>query len=199
MTCTLLAAPMLYYTLDLLIGFGAPMVLCALRRNGKISGLTWRLFWVGSLIGLSWECPIFLLSAESTALPIIRWVTPLPVHYSVFLIAHTFWDGGLFLAGVWIADRVCDPGWRTRFNPCAMAVMLVWGQLSELAVEISSVLNGGWAYVTGYAWNPVLFRVRGHAITLLPQLIWLAAPALYYVCLIRLVRRNGADVLQSHA
>lgn len=177
---------MLYYALDLLIGFGAPIALFALVRLGRLNPSLWRLFWMGSLIGLVWEAPIFILSAESASLPIIRWLTPLPFHYAVFMLAHALWDGGLFLAGVGLCRLVCRSGWERRFEPRALGVMLIWGQAQELAVELSSTASGGWVYVTGYGWNPTLFHFRGEPITLLPQLVWLAAPVLFYAGMLRL-------------
>ena len=182
---------MIYYVLDLLVGFGSPFLVYALYRRDKVEKLVWHLFWVGAAIGLTWEIPIFVLSAETSDWATIRWVQPLPLHYSVFLLSHTLWDGGLFLVGVWLARRLCDSSWWTRFDAKALAVMLLWGQLSELLVEVSSTSNDGWAYITGYAWNPTLFERNGHAITLFPQLVWLAAPMLYYAALLALTRREG--------
>jgi hypothetical protein len=182
---------MLYYLLDLLVGFGSPLLVYALYRSGKVERLIWRLFWAGAAIGLTWEIPIFVLSAETTEWATIEWVQPLPLHYSVFLLSHTLWDGALFLVGVWLAQRFCDEAWWTRFDAKALGVMLVWGQLSELLVEVSSTSNDGWAFITGYAWNPTLFERNGHAITLFPQLVWLAAPMLYYAVLLALARRES--------
>ncbi len=181
---------MLYYTLDLLIGFGSPFVVYALYRADKVGRLIWRLFWAGAAIGLTWEIPIFVLSAEGSEWATIQWLQPLPLHYSIFLLSHTLWDGALFLVGVWLAQRVCERSWWTRFNTKALLIMLAWGQLSELLVEVSSTSNDGWAFITGYAWNPTLFECNHHPITLFPQLIWLVAPVLYYVVLLGLARRE---------
>lgn len=185
---------MLYYTLDLLIGFGSPFVVYALYRAGKVRRLIWQLFWAGAAIGLLWEVPIFVGSAETTTFATIRWIEPLPTHYAVFLLSHTLWDGALFLVGVWLVNRVCAETWWTRFDAKALLVMIAWGQLSELAVEVSSTSNDGWTFITDYAWNPTLFERNGHAITLFPQLIWLAAPVLFYAVLLRLARRADAAI-----
>jgi hypothetical protein len=75
-----------------------------------------------------------------------------------------------------------------RFRWQELTLLVIWGQASELAVEIVSVLNEGWVYSGARAWNPVLFEVAGHPITILPQLIWLAAPVAYYLCALRVVR-----------
>ncbi|NOY90146.1 MAG: hypothetical protein GXP55_02975 [Deltaproteobacteria bacterium] len=182
---------MLYYSLDLLVGFGCPFVIYALYRAGKLEKLIWSLFWAGAAIGLIWEIPIFVLSAETSEWATIHWVRPLPLHYSIFLVSHTLWDGALFLVGVWLAQRFCDESWWTRFSGRALIIMLVWGQLSELLVEISSTSNDGWAFVRDHAWNPTLFECNHQPITLFPQLVWLAAPVLYYGVLRALARRRG--------
>ena len=184
----------LYYPLDLLIGFGAPLVLYLLVRTGHADRFLWRLFWLGALVGLSWEIPIFVLSGEQTALPIITWIRPLPAHYAVFLVCHTLWDGLLFVLGVLLTKRLCRPPHFTRFRLVELAVLFLWGQLSALLVEISSTLNDAWIYVD-HPWNPALFHVNGHAIQALIQWIWLLAAVVYYLLLLRLSpsRRGGAQ------
>jgi hypothetical protein len=72
-----------------------------------------------------------------------------------------------------------------------LAVQLVWGALQELAVELLSTGNAGWAFVTRW-WNPVMFRYNSMDITLLPQLIWVAAPIVFYLIAIKLNARFKA-------
>jgi len=169
-----------YYVLDLLIGYGAPLVVFALYRTQRLDRWWWRLFWVGCALGLTWEIPMFVLSGEDTGLPLLHWVRPLPVHYLILMGSHTLWDGGLFLVGVWLVRRLChSPSFRS-FRWQELAVLLVYGQVSELLVELSSTLNDGWVFVTGYGWNPTLFHFNGHPITLMPQLVWLVAPVVFY-------------------
>jgi len=173
-----------FYYADLIIGFSFPVFFYLIYRTDKAGKTIWRLFWLGAVIGLAWEVPIFILSAEHTYFPVISWIRPLPFHYIVFMIAHTLWDGGLFLIGVWIVRIFCLPPWFNKFKVKELAVLVIYGQISSLMVEASSVLNDGWVYVTGYGWNPILFELAGHPITLLPQLIWLAAPVVYYLVIV---------------
>jgi len=175
-----------YYALDLLIGYGAPLVVFALYRAGRIDRFLWRLFWLGCALGLTWEIPMFVLSAEDTGLPLLHWVRPLPVHYLVLMVSHTLWDGALFLVGVWLVRRLCRPPTFQAFRWPELGVLLVYGQLSELLVELSSTLNDGWVFITDYGWNPTLFHFSGHPITLMPQLVWLAAPMAFYQIALRL-------------
>jgi hypothetical protein len=104
------------------------------------------------------------------------------------MVAHAFWDGGLFLVGLALVGAMCSRPVLVRFRWAELAVLTLWGQASALAVEVGSVLHRGWYYPGGHAWNPVLFDVAGHPITVLPQLIWLAAPVAYYLAASRLVR-----------
>lgn len=177
-----------YYWLDLAIGLGAPLVVWGLYRRGVVDRLVWRLFWIGCLIGLTWEVPMFMLSAHDTGIGVLRWVRPLPLPYPVFMISHTLWDGGLFLVGLWLVYGLCPAPHLERFRWRELAVLLVYGQLSELAVEVSSTFNDGWAFLPGYWWSPTLFTINGHPITLMPQLVWLAAPVVFYLAALRTKR-----------
>jgi len=174
-----------YYWTDLIIGYTFPFFVYGLFRAGRVSNAVWRLYWLGCLVGLFWEVPIFILSGQSTPLPIIFFARELPVHYLVLMVCHTLWDGGLFLAGVWLVHLLCPDPILTRFRWRELAVFLLWGQTSALAVELSSTLNDGWVYVSGYWWNPVLFTFNDHPVTVLPQLIWMVAPVVYYLAVIR--------------
>ena len=92
---------------------------------------------------------------------------------------------------MWILRASFGASALQRFRWAELGVFALWGQASELLVEITSVTGGLWAYVGTHPWNPVLFQWRGHPITLLPQLIWLAAPVAYYLLAVRLVRRSA--------
>ncbi len=87
---------------------------------------------------------------------------------------------------------LCAPPVLAGFRWRELAILVVWGQLSALAVEVGSVLNQGWVYSGGYAWNPVLFHVDGHPITVVPQIIWLAAPVVYYLCALKFAQSAHA-------
>ena len=86
----------LFYILDLIIGFASPVLFLVLYRLNVISRQSWRIFWLGAAIGLTWEIPMFVGSYETTTLATLTTITPYPFHYAVFMILHTLWDGGLF-------------------------------------------------------------------------------------------------------
>ena len=125
--------------------------------------------------------------------PIVGFLREPPLHPLLFMVAHAFWDGGLFLVGLALVRALCPHPVLASFRWRELGVLLLWGQASALAVEVVSVLNRGWVYGGVHAWNPVLFSVEGHPITIVPQLIWLAAPVAYYLCALRIIRNalNG--------
>lgn len=167
-----------------------PLYLHLRHRSGPEGATILRLFWLGVLVGLTWEIPIFL-SAIFADEPMVGFLREPPLHPAVFMVAHAFWDGGLFLFGLALVTALCRRPVLTRFRYAELAVLVAWGQVSELAVEVTSILNGGWVYHAGHAWNPVLFEVADHPVTLVPQLIWLAAPIVYYALALRLVRATA--------
>ncbi|MFH1539589.1 MAG: hypothetical protein ABIH66_11555 [bacterium] len=174
-----------YYYLDLLVGFSSPLLFYFLYKTGRIDKFLWRFFWIGVAVGTTWEIPIFVLSGESTALPLIAWTRPLIAHYLVFMVSHSLWDGLLFVIGVRLVRGICRGPHFQNFRWPELAVLFVWGQASELLVEISSTSNDGWVFVA-YWWNPAIFQVNGHDIRLLMQVVWAAAAVVYYVLLIKL-------------
>lgn len=141
---------------------------------------------------------MFVLSAEDTGVPVLEWVRPPPVHYLVLMVSHTLWDGGLFLIGVWLVQRLCRAPAFQKFSWREQAVLLIYGQVSELLVELSSTMNDGWVFITGYWWNPTIFWFNGHPITLMPQLVWLAAPVVFYLAALTLNASSNRLVREAH-
>lgn len=177
-----------FFTMDLLVGFSLPAYVHLRNRARGDAARVIQLFWLGVAIGLTWEIPIFLSAILATD-PIIGFLREPPLHPIVFMVAHAFWDGGLFLLGLALVRALCAHPVLAGFRWSELAVFILWGQVSALAVEVISVLNQGWFYHGGRPWNPVLFHVAGHPITLVPQLIWLAAPVVYYLAALRLTGR----------
>jgi hypothetical protein len=176
-----------FYWIDISIGLAIALVIILLYFFKRIQKFTWSLYWVGVLLGLAWELPLSLCN-EFSLYPVANFLTPLPFHFSVIVVTHSLWDGGLFLVGVWLIYTICRSPHFSQFRSAELGVLLLWGQLSELAVEISSTFNNAWEYIP-YWWNPSLFLFNGHHITLLPQLIWLVAPIVFYLLALKLRSR----------
>ena len=121
--------------------------------------------------------------------PVAKFLRPMPVNFMVVVIIHSLWDGGLFLIGVWLIYKICSAPYLERFKTSELAVLLIFGQVQELFIELSSTYNDGWAWIS-YWWNPSLFIFNGHDITLLPQFIWFAAPIVFYFIAIKVKSKN---------
>jgi len=174
----------IFYQIDLLIGFGAPILVFILYRTKKINQFSWYIFWIGALIGLSWEIPMFVLNFENIFV-IKELIQAYPVHYIVFMISHTLWDGGLFLIGYWLVKLICKEPNFDNFYIKELSILIVFGQIQELIVEIGAVSNNRWTYIV-YWWNPALFYINGYPITLFPHIYWLFGTLIFYYVLLKL-------------
>jgi len=169
--------------MDLAIGVVAPVAVYALYRSGRADRFIVRLFWLGFVIGLAWEVPMQLAN-EVFDSPVHTYTQAPPVHFIFIIMSHSSWDGMLFLMGVGLMRLACGGPVLAKFRPCELLVFMAWGQVSALWVELTSIFGGAWAYIPK-PWNPRLFTFNGQPITLLPQLIWLVAPAVFYLMALR--------------
>lgn len=180
-----------FYWTIWIIGILICIFIYILYKTNKLKRFFWILFWVGFLLGLCWELPLSIANEISDFSP-ARFITPppLPPPFStiVIIITHSFWDGGLFLLGVWFIYIICQKPLFEKFKACEFTILIIYGQISELIVELTSTFSNGWEYIE-YWWNPTLFMFNGHNITILPQLIWLAAPIVFYFITLRLKSR----------
>ncbi|MHA1376415.1 MAG: hypothetical protein ACTSR7_19220 [Promethearchaeota archaeon] len=179
-----------FYWIDFTIAVLILAIVILLYKFEKIDKYFWYLYWLGVLIGLTWELPMSIAN-DMGIYPPAHFITPLPTHFSVIVITHSLWDGGLFLFGAWLVLKLCRKPQFEKFRFQELLVMLIWGQLSELSVELISTFSNAWEYIE-YWWNPVLFVFNGHNITLLPQLIWFAAPIVFYIIAIK-IKKKLAD------
>lgn len=185
-----------FYTIDFVIGAAIPLAAAALWCTGRISSFTWRMFWVGTLVGLTWEIPLSALDGLGIV-DIFTFMTPPPAHFILVIVSHSFWDGGLFLAGIGLVRVLCPGPHFSVFRSSELAVLLIWGQAQELAVELLSTGSGGWGYNPSW-WNPPLFLFNGRPITLAPQLIWLAAPVVFYRAALWIRKHGESSAAIAH-
>ncbi len=183
---------------DLAVGFGLPICVHVAARGRPWGGRPVELFWLGVVVGLTWEVPLFLSAAYGST-PVLELLGAAPAHELVFLVSHALWDGGLFLAGVWlvqiVAGRASGAGsiWQSALRELRwrdFAVLVLYGQASELLVEVIGIAGGMWSYVLPHPANVGFAELLGHPLTLLPQGIWLVAPMVYYVAAVGLARRR---------
>ena len=70
-----------------------------------------------------------------------------------------------------------------KFNSKALLIMIVWGSVSEFLIDLNC--NGKlWLFIENW-YNPVFITINGNNMTMIPQLIWLIAPFLYYISILR--------------
>lgn len=176
--------PQLFYWIDLSIAIAIPILVIILRLIGKIGKFDWVMFWIGCAVGALWELPFYFIGPSFLADPLYLLKAPMPYPLFLLHLVHCFWDGGLFMVGILLVRTLCKVPQFTRFRWGELSVLLIWGAVQELAVELMSTGSSGWAFVPHW-WNPVMFKCNGSDITLIPQLIWLIAPIIFYLAAIR--------------
>jgi hypothetical protein len=179
-----------FYWMVWIIGFLICIGVVILYKLNKVDMFIFKLFWIGCLIGMTWELPLSLANVFSIYPP-ASFITPLPISVPfstlMIIITHSFWDGALFLLGMGFVKILCKKEHFVSFKMCELGIFLLYGQISELIVELASTYSNAWEY-NAYLWNPLLFVFNRHNITLLPQLIWLVAPVIFYYFVLKLKR-----------
>jgi len=158
-----------------------------LYRTHRISRFSWLLFWIGCAAGALWEIPLYFIGPSFPSDPLCVLKTPTPYLLFLLHVVHCFWDGGLFLIGVGLVKKLYRSTHFTQLRFQEFAVLLVWGGLQELAVELLSSGSSGWEHVP-HLWNPSMFKFQGSGITLFPQLIWVIAPIVFYILALLLAK-----------
>lgn len=181
----------LFYWIDLAIAIAIPLLFTALRLARRLGNFDWIMFWVGCAVGALWELPFYFIGPDFLAAPLYVLNAPMP--YPLFLLhfVHCFWDGGLLMLGVLLVRWLCRAPWFTKFRWSELLVLLAWGAMQELAVELMSTGSSGWAFIPRW-WNPSMFKFNGADITLIPQLIWVAAPVIFYFVALRVRKKLPA-------
>ncbi|HBS04764.1 MAG TPA: hypothetical protein DEA96_07365, partial [Leptospiraceae bacterium] len=135
-------------------------------------------FWLGTGLGALWEFPFNAWAAFDTD-AIVIYLTEPPLSWPLCALLHSFWDGALFVAG-WALVTLIHGRYAFRaFFSAPMVTLLVWSQLQEILVEALSLASGAWMWnVT--SWNPALFEIGSLQFTILPQIIWLVAPIIFF-------------------
>ncbi len=156
----------------------------------------WLLFAIGCALGATWELGFGLLGPGQTDAPLYVWIEPggIPLDPQpsggglgdwIGLTLVCLWDGALFCAGLALIRWLLPGPHLVRFELRELAVLLIWGQVQSLVVELVAIAAGLWGYLPQW-YNPALFPfMQGH-ITLAPQLVWLLAYPIFYVAALRL-------------
>lgn len=161
---------------DITIGTAIPILFVLLYTYGKVSKREIAFFITGFLIGCVFEFFIWFMGPSFFFVK-MHWPFPWPTYY----ICHSFWDGGLFMAGYYLAGMVLQKPRATLctvFNWRELAVMTIWGTVTAFFVELSG--NGIiWQYIPR-SWNPVWITLNGQGYTVFIQIVWMVVPAVFY-------------------
>ena len=66
--------------------------------------------------------------------------------------------------------------------------MVIWGSFSEFLIDLNG--NGKlWLFIENW-YNPIFISIDNNDLTIIPQLIWLFAPILYYLVILRCAKKK---------
>ena len=177
-----------FVAISLVIGFS----LC--YQKGIINTTYHTMFWVGCLIGSTWEFTFLYLGPEFVH-SVKEW--PWGLGGWPRKVSHSLWDGGLFMVGVFICEKYLRGPLFKRFSSKELSIFLSWGIFQELLVEY--LFNGRvWIYEP-LPWNPVIIpTIPGSAqlspgYTLIPQAVWVIAPIIFYVIFLKVAEKHEQD------
>ena len=168
-----------------IIGNSAPLLFIILLKTEKISREFFNLYFLGVLVGLTWEIP-FALAGKSFHLILIDWPIDFPL---VRNITYSFIDGLIFIVGVLLAKAYLkNKHFLYKFNLTALLIMIIWGSFSEFLVDLNG--NGKlWLFLENW-YNPVFITINDNGLTIIPQLIWFIAPIVYYFTVLKYLSKK---------
>ena len=172
----------MFFAVDLAVAIAIPLLVFGLHRLRVLPVRVWKLYWLGVVIGLVWE---IAFTAARAQLYLQKEDFPGPA--SLQVIAHSLWDGGLFVVGLGFVWRLCPEPRLTRFSGRELGILVAWGQLQSLGVELAAASADAWVYRPSW-WNPELFSIAQAPITLLPQLVWLIGTVVFHLGALALER-----------
>ena len=184
------------------------IIVIILYKVKRINKFVWYMYWIGFGLGCVWEFwlsianELYIFTAYPWPASVFHAQRPVEGVLAIFVIAitHSLWDGGLFLLCVLFVNLICKEPYFEKFNWKELVVLLIIGQIQEFIVELTSISNNAWEFYlgpdgTGTWYNIPLFYIGGKAITLMPQLIWVAAPIAFYFIILKIKPRLQEDKL----
>ncbi len=181
----------MFLSADIGIAFSMILILAFGLRRRWWKKRVLHFFVFGFLLGSTWEIVFLLHSPHFSPQPWYEQSLQFPLHPIVQTLVHSTWDAGLLLAGYALVLHFFSPPYFRHWNGRHLGLMVCWGQLQELSVEIVAITSDSWNFLV-FPWNPALFYIEGRPITVLPQATWLVASLLFYVGLL-LYHRVGLD------
>ena len=148
-----------------IVGSSSPIIFFFLYQLGYISKKIITLFIIGICVGFTWEIP-FALARN---------------------INYAFLDSLIFLIGIFLCNKILKhDDYLYTFNTKALLIMIAWGSISEFLIDLNC--NGKlWFFLENW-YNPVFVSINGNNMTIIPQLIWLIAPIIYYLTVLKFIK-----------
>lgn len=167
------------------VGHITPVIFSLMYYYSIISKEVIFFYFLGVLVGLTWEIP-FALAGKSFHLILIDWPINLPLARN---IAYSFIDGLIFIIGVYLAKVFLkNKNFLYSFNTKALLIMIIWGSFSEFLVDLNG--NGKlWFFIENW-YNPIFITINGNGLTIIPQLIWFIAPIIYYLSILKCLSKK---------
>lgn len=170
------------------LGFVFPLVLYIGHRREIFTEFHLHTYAIGTVLGATWEFGLVLSQTFGIVDSIYTMSVAVRVPNLVHALSHSLWDGALFLVGVFLVQLIFANQRFVTFDWRELCVLILWGQLQSVVVEVVAVTTGLWQYNVTW-WNPRIVSIGGGDLTLMPQLIWLLAMSLFYVVCLQLPTR----------
>jgi hypothetical protein len=185
-----------FYIIDIIISLTILGFFSYMHYRKRFNKAVWYMFWAGVFIGATWEIGFYFVGPEFSSAPAYVFHTEFPLPSIILHILHCFWDGALFMVGVGLIHIILKPPHMTNFRLVELGIMVIWGMIQETAVEFISLGGGMWEYV-GRWYNPSLFKVGDSDFTLLPLLIWVVAPVVFYLIALKIKKKWDSITIQQ--
>lgn len=179
----------LLFEVTIALGFVFPLALYFSYRRGGPDGFHLRAYGIGTALGATWEFGLVFINERGFVGPLYTMSATVRVPTPLHALSHSFWDGALFLVGVFLIQLLYSDQGFVNFRWKELSVLLAWGQFQSIVVEVFAVLTGLWSYNPAW-WNPAIVTIGDAALTVVPQLIWLLAMFVFYLWCLRFVQSS---------
>ena len=98
---------------DFTVAVGLVIGFVLAYRNKKISNTYYIMFWIGCLIGSTWEFTFLYLGPEFVH-SVKEW--PYGLGGWPRKVSHSIWDGGLFMVGVYLCEKYINEPLFQKFD-----------------------------------------------------------------------------------
>ena len=109
----------------------------------------------------------------------------------VYAISHALQDSVLFMIGVLLAWLLLGRNTKIfcNYNFIVLFIFIAWGFFQEFIIELA--YNGDvWEY-TPNKFNPTVWSRNGIHYTLVPYLVWIIAPIIFWIITVNIMKKSN--------